>query len=89
MLVDLDNVNCILDSSNNKININSKYMIDVEIAQKEESLDSETKNNSYCSKITYIDKEEHDKKCAKISIASFLLGVGGIVVFGILNLKTY
>lgn len=89
MLDVLDNVNCILDSSNNKIDNNTKYIIDVEMAQKEDTSDSETNNNSCFSKTIYIDKEEHDKQCAKISIASFLLGVCGIVVFGILNLKTH
>lgn len=88
MLDDLDNINCMLDSSNNKIHINSKYVIDVEIAQKEETLESETKNNSYCSKTTYIDKEEHDKKCEKYSTCGFLCGVCIIFIWGLINLKT-
>tara|TARA_B100000073_G_scaffold280900_1_gene241574 strand:- start:377 stop:646 length:270 start_codon:yes stop_codon:yes gene_type:complete len=89
MTHNLDDINCILDISNNKIDNNSKYIIDIEVAQKEDSSDSETNNNSCFSKTTYINKEEHDKQCAKYSIASFLLGVCGIVIFGILNLKTY
>ena len=90
MTHNLDDINCILDiSNNNNINNNQKYFIDIEIAEKEDSSVSENNNNSCFSKTTYINKDEHDKKCAKYSIASFLLGVCGIFIFGILNLKTY
>ena len=87
MTHNLDDINCILDISNNKIDNNSKYIIDIEVAQKEDSSDSETKKDSCCSKTVSINKEEHDKQCAKYSTASFLLGICGIVIWGIANLK--
>ena len=64
---------------------NQNYVIDVEIA--EQSSESETTNDSCCSKTVSINKEEHDKQCAKYSTASFLLGICGIVIWGISNLK--
>ena len=89
MIHNLDDVNCILDFSNNKPSNkpsnNQNYVINVEIA--EESSDSETSESSYCSKTVSINKEEHDKRCAKYSTASFLLGICGIVIWGIANLK--
>ena len=85
MTHNLDDINCILDISNNQKHNNQNYVIDVEIA--EHSSESETKNDSCCSKTVSINKEEHDKQCAKYSTASFLLGICGIVIWGIANLK--
>ena len=44
-------------------------------------------NKIKCFSTQIINKEEHDKKCAKYSTMAFLCGVFTIFIWGITNLK--
>ena len=44
----------------------------------------EKRENVEKSNVIYIDKDEHDKKCAKYSTYGFLFGIACIMIYGIL-----